>query len=71
MIWALGFTGTMIILTDANSVPDPAKDRITGARTIGKRIGTHHLIEMLGPDNLNFTDIYRKKMLKENENTFQ
>ena len=43
MVWALGLTGTMIILTDANTVPDPVKDIIIGARTIGKRMSTHHL----------------------------
>ena len=51
----------MVILMDANSVPDPVKDRITGKRKIGKRIGTHQLTEILGPNDLPFTDIYREK----------
>ena len=33
----------LTILTDSNSVPDPVKDKITGACTIGKIMGTHHL----------------------------
>ena len=61
MVWALGLTGTMVILTDANLVPDPIKDRTTGAHKIGRRIGTHHLTEILGPNDLKFTDIYKGK----------
>ena len=63
MVWALGLTGTMVIVTDANSVQDPVKDRLTSARKIEKRIDTHHLTEILGPNDLKFTDIYRKKTL--------